>query len=458
MDARTYLRSKFIGPLPQEAGLSGDDVESYLRARLGLQPQDPVSVLDGPAPAGVADSGEAAGHHATPVEAAQAQAASLMSKPLELPHADVQDVKPLAPVAAKSGLALVHDLKQEASRNQAAHINLMQDPDQVKKAMQVFTGAPADEVTGEPATPGAPAYLNQERGIDNLQEMLRARLALAKPQLDLTPLMSLTDAWTGSKMAGNYKAPKNDDADTILAAQAKLQDDRRDLFKSLLGTISAQKGGGVYIDQAGLKSTAGSKASASDPDAKASKGPDPTSVKLRLMGAWRQDSKDAKDAYVAAQQAVNTLFSGSKVGLEAFKNFMARASGEKGPLSVDDVHRFVGSQALLDRIDRSWEKWTTGQMTDSDQEDMKTLANAYVTFQKGRLDNLTDMYVNQVGPQLNMSPDETQKLLIPGKGFGAPASAMQHNKPGKGQVPQTMTPAERKARIQALLKKQAGGK
>lgn len=87
----------------------------------------------------------------------------------------------------------------------------------------------------------------QRQGISDTQEQLKNLLAKSKEKqgfqsLDLSPLMALSDAWTGSKFAQSYKAPTSEEArtkmsldlmDKINSQRSKLADNELDRRKQI---------------------------------------------------------------------------------------------------------------------------------------------------------------------------------------------------------------------------------
>lgn len=89
------------------------------------------------------------------------------------------------------------------------------------------------------------AYKQQSQGIDDMRELMKIGMNRT-PQMDLTPLNDLANNWSRDGWKTNYKAPDNMPAAPTQLLQKymdKLQDDRRDLFKSTVSAIGAQKAG-----------------------------------------------------------------------------------------------------------------------------------------------------------------------------------------------------------------------
>lgn len=84
----------------------------------------------------------------------------------------------------------------------------------------------------------------QRQGIEQYANQVEAAKALPMG-VDLTPLMSLADTWTGSKMAGTYKAPEStqDRVGQIMALQNALAKQKQGLSESEIGLLKQRLGG-----------------------------------------------------------------------------------------------------------------------------------------------------------------------------------------------------------------------
>lgn len=257
----------------------------------------------------------------------------------------------------------------------------------------------------------------QKAGLERLKEMLQAQIEHSPVQMDLSPIARLLDSTYGTKLSQGYE-PRRPDFAKFLGSADELQKRQADITKQVKEYAQNTLRGGSSMDTLSYL-LADKLSQAQDNTPKSKGGANPPETKL--WQAWEKYSKPNREALEASQNALATLTSGSKVGLEAFKNFMARASGEKGPLSVDDVKRFQGSQALKDQVDRAWMKYNSGKMTERDQSDMSLLASAYVDFRRGLLEYDSDYFTNQVGPTaFQVSPTATRTIIRPAKGYGLP--------------------------------------
>lgn len=242
----------------------------------------------------------------------------------------------------------------------------------------------------------SPLVQDQIQGINNTQKLL----AMGAPEdADLiTPLAGLLQAEFGRDTSGFTKPGAGERArQEQLSGMLKIQDDKAALAKTLLATIGTQKQTGGM----------------------GAKAPNAESMKPKLFTEFQKYTKDDQAALSDSQNALNTIMSGSLTGQEAFKNFMARASGEKGPLTETDISRFSGDPSVQGRLARVYEKGLEGKLTAADKADMVLLASKYAEFRQNKLAKSSDYFINQVAPGAYMTQPETARsLLIPQGGFG----------------------------------------
>jgi hypothetical protein len=205
------------------------------------------------------------------------------------------------------------------------------------------------------------AYKDQQAGIDQLRQM--AALAAQRPaQLDLSPLLALTDSQTGSHLLAGYQHPESTQqrlADAFNAAQ-KIQQDQRDLSKNIFDTVVKQKGG-FLLDYQQQLARSGLTYGANDPFMKRNmvapvndfiKETQTESAKIRDNDEQMQKVLVALNSYnPAAQKGVPIQL--ARI-LEGARPAMQAAATESGDPSA------------VQRFDRFYSKLTTGQLTDED--------------------------------------------------------------------------------------------
>lgn len=304
----------------------------------------------------------------------------------------------VGPVARGSGMKVSGEDKKSALMEELKRVMGYLDPEETDKAYERAANSPGIKA--------------QSNSLDQIEDAIRAQAEGTRGRgADPTSALSyLANYFTDGK--AKYLPSEKSAKSSLIDYALKAQDDRRDLAKTIGDYVNRMRGGYTQTtDKQGSNTTFN--ITAADPNMRASgrplasQLPDPRG----FVKFFEQNSKDAKEAYANAQMAKKTLTSGSKVGFEAFKNFMARASGEKGPLSRDDLLRFQGSQAVSDRIDRAWTKYSSGQMTEADQDDMKILVDAYEAFHGSRLENIRDRFTDQYSEAFKISNSEAKRYL-----------------------------------------------
>lgn len=101
---------------------------------------------------------------------------------------------------------------------------------------------------------------------------------------------------------------------------------------------------------------------------------------------------------------------------------MARAVGEKGPLSDFDVKNWGGSQQLEARLNRWAEKISAGTMTPEDSKQMQDLANEMMGHARNKLQRIEQ---ERVGQYTQLMGGDAQQNKAKLKGELPPASSAQ---------------------------------
>lgn len=110
---------------------------------------------------------------------------------------------------------------------------------------------------------------------------------------------------------------------------------------------------------------------------------------------------------------------------------MARAVGEKGPLSDFDVKNWGGSQALDARLNRWSEKISEGTMTPEDSKQMQDLANEMMAHARNKLQRIEQERVGQY-TQLMGGDAQQNKAKLKGELPPAPATGLAPKAGGVG--------------------------
>lgn len=138
-----------------------------------------------------------------------------------------------------------------------------------------------------------------------------------------------------------------------------------------------------------------------------------------LQEGYLKDSKDDRAAVQAAYRLQTMLQAGKDLNqdiLRAFQNQFARATGEKGVMTEQDVAPFGGRQSALDRLQRFFEYQSTGQIPQEDRSFLDSLAKKVADANEDAVVRRAEPFVKQVQTQTGNKVSETQarNLLLQG--------------------------------------------
>jgi hypothetical protein len=134
-----------------------------------------------------------------------------------------------------------------------------------------------------------------------------------------------------------------------------------------------------------------------------------------LQDSFNKDKQviKAEERMASARTMRDFLTENNPIGAEAAKRFAARASGEVGTLTDQDVSVFGGSRAVLDRLQQAAQELATGTLTENNKKFMNQLAD---TFEKAGQRDLQDrltVYAKQGTKRTKMSEDEVKETIRP---------------------------------------------
>lgn len=280
-----------------------------------------------------------------------------------------------------NGYALPHDLKRrleaamgiglnprsmdmynqnqaEINQQNATAVAQAQPPEQPTNPLGSLPVPHASGLTYEQAYEGAaqlPFIKEQRDMLEAQKEALRSQLATPS-QVDLSPIAGWLSATTGKDWSGAYQKPQ----------------DRQDLIQKIRGQIQAGQGqlseeqrrtvGDILRDLANpLGSGAGRKTGTE-----------------RLFQDYAKAIKGHQELVAASNTALATLKSGGPIAESAVQIMLARASGERGALSDQDIARWQGSGDLVSKAQRAFSKAASGhKFTEADRDEVEALAQLY---------------------------------------------------------------------------------
>lgn len=236
-------------------------------------------------------------------------------------------VPEVAPVPYGSGRMNKQQVtgKQDVVRQAVRNINLT--PEEVEEIANTYRSLPE--------------YQEQKAGLDQIRDLILSRAGSTQPQVDLSPLMALTDAWTGSKFSGSYKKPADQSA--FLTEQlGKLQTGRKDMAKGITDFIRASRAG-VETDK--LLQTLGvvNLAQANDPKPKVNPISFQNSARVAEKDVITASRKvrDKAEEFQKTYQGLDTLLANPNVqNIGIAKTRIAKVlAGDVGNIAIQEAER-----------------------------------------------------------------------------------------------------------------------
>ena len=134
-----------------------------------------------------------------------------------------------------------------------------------------------------------------------------------------------------------------------------------------------------------------------------------------LQDSFNKDKQvvKAEERMASARTMRDFLTENNPIGAEAAKRFAARASGEVGTLTDQDVSVFGGSRAVLDRLQQSAQELATGTLTENNKKFMNQLANTFEKAGQRDLQDRLDIYAKQGTKRTKMSEGEVKETIRP---------------------------------------------
>lgn len=199
----------------------------------------------------------------------------------------------------------------------------------------------------------------QRKGMEDLKALQAKTFAGLPTGVDLTPLMALSDAWTGSRFANSYKPPMSgsDKAQLLLKYGEANQKNLQDLTKDELSHISQLKAGNDQSIQTQklaqlLAATNGVKAPSGNAN-------NPFAQGKYLTGAAGKITDEFLKESTALGAARNAISSGKLNEIKAYTPVMARfVAGDKGQIARNLIEKVVPNTGNLKASE--WESFISG--------------------------------------------------------------------------------------------------
>ena len=207
--------------------------------------------------------------------------------------------------------------------------------------------------------------------------------ALPTGQVDISPMMALTDAWTGSKFASSYKAPDNMAGTKLLLdygqKQAQALEDRN---KMIMTAAQNMKSGTAQQQQTDVlkKTIEAGTGQAPRPPSSGVRNPLGDAIRYQKAFTAMPTYKDAQGGIVAANEVNLAMKNPNWLGDAQMKASILKTM-KLFPVSDRDAKQITGSGDIASMISRTMGKLETGDtLTD---EDRRTI-EAYTGLQRKR--------------------------------------------------------------------------
>lgn len=136
---------------------------------------------------------------------------------------------------------------------------------------------------------------------------------------------------------------------------------------------------------------------------------------VKLQESFNKDKQviKAEERLASAKTMRDFLADNNPIGAEAAKRFAARASGEVGTLTDQDVSVFGGSKALLDRLQQATQELATGTLTENNRKFMLQLADTFEKAGQRDLQDRLNIFSKQGTKRSKLSEDEVKEIIRP---------------------------------------------
>lgn len=124
--------------------------------------------------------------------------------------------------------------------------------------------------------------------------------------------------------------------------------------------------------------------------------------------------KDNRDAIQAGYNTIEMINAGKENKgdiLRAFQNQLARATGERGVMTEQDVAPFGGLQGITDVVKRAATYKMTGQIPEADRKFLKAVAETMRRSTAKAIDSKADLYASQIATTTSLTKEQAKKLL-----------------------------------------------
>jgi len=183
---------------------------------------------------------------------------------------------------------------------------------------------------------------------------------------------------------------------------------------------------------------------------------DKTSV-LSYQKEFNDEVKDQVSKISNLGQAERLLDLNNPVADQTLKMFLARASGEKGPLSDSDIQLYGGSKALARKVQRAVSEKAFGTLTPQDRSEMLQVIQNYRKTNNDELADKIEQLAGQMSSNLGGKPEDYYNTVT---GANPILRDAINQRKKKGKEPETSAPgpASKPKSVDELINKFKPGK
>lgn len=246
--------------------------------------------------------------------------------------------------------------------------------------------------------------LEQKAELPELAKTAKA-IDLGSRETDFSPLLSLTDTWTGSNFSKSYKAPDSPEDLAYKKAQVNqmVQKARGDVTAGQLGLIKQLDDRANFKEAAKLKQM----------EQTDLRGGDNFGAKILKDIEGDSTIRKTEMARSAAADLDAMLDSGSPISAAAIPNFAARMSGEVGSLTEGDKRGFKSSQEVNDKLTQILQTYfTDGKLSPENERYMREFSSALKrSAAKKIVDRKTKLLDQYEAAQSRFGRDRLKKIM-----------------------------------------------
>jgi hypothetical protein len=225
----------------------------------------------------------------------------------------------------------------------------------------------------------SPEIMAQKEGLNNIKSAILSQLDNSSGVDYTSPLSYLANYYTNGK--AQYIPQKAPPQKQLLDFALKMQDDQRDLSKTIADYVGRFKGGTTQLQDINQQLSELVNKSGIYPNPRGSNQLPPEARAIRdVQKTFNKAVEPFNKALNYADQVdniINNAGPGRKIAKKTVETILARARSEVGNLSQYEQSGTASAQSALDRLDQFVQTIETGELTDTNKEAIKDLVKQF---------------------------------------------------------------------------------